>query len=82
MRQKFFIHAFNLFHVFIQGQTDKSGHSGQLHEMKKTLNSENGELSNLYMKKLIFKIVDLSESAAFFNISADISTLFGIHWLA
>ena len=43
----------------------------RLHEEEKTLNSEYGELCNVYMKDLTVKLRIYQKFAAFFNVSAN-----------
>ena len=62
--------------IFIpqQGWTEQSGNSGKspkgrIHEVEKTLNSECGELQNVYINKLTLKLWVYQIFAAFFNIA-------------
>ena len=48
-------------------------------EVERTLNSEYGELRNLYMKELILKLKIYQNFAAFFNISEHQFTLARTH---
>jgi len=60
---------------YIPGVNWLVGHSDEclkewLHEIKRTLNSEHGELYSVYMKELSLKLWIYQNFAAFFNTSS------------